>query len=58
MQKEKHSKWINVDYSLNYFEKDRADTDFFDVMFNTATMTDEEIIEMILIVSETRGFVL
>lgn len=41
----------------NYFEKDRADTDFFDVMFNTATMTDEEIIEMILIVSETRGFV-
>ncbi len=41
----------------NYFEKDRPDVDFFDVFFNCATMTDEEIIEMIIIVAETRGFV-
>ncbi len=41
----------------NYFEKNRPDIDFFDIFFNCATMTDEEIIEMIIIVAETRGFV-
>ncbi|TCO07499.1 cytidylate kinase-like family protein [Natronoflexus pectinivorans] len=41
----------------NYFEKDRPDIEFFDMFFNCATMSDEEIIEMILIVAETRGFV-
>jgi cytidylate kinase len=41
----------------NYFEKDRPDIEFFDAFFNCATMSDDEIIEMILIVAETRGFV-
>lgn len=41
----------------NYFEKDLPDIEFFDIFFNVATMTDEEIIEMIIIVAETRGFV-
>ncbi len=41
----------------NYFEKDLPDIEFFDVFFNVATMTDEEIIEMIIIIAETRGFV-
>jgi cytidylate kinase len=40
-----------------YFEKERPDIDFFDVFFNCATMTDEEIIEMIIILAESRGFV-
>lgn len=42
----------------NYFEKDRPDIDFYDMMFNVATMSDEEIIEMIIIVAETRGFII
>jgi cytidylate kinase len=41
----------------NYFEKDRPDIEFFDAFFNCSTMTDEEIIEMIIIIAETRGFV-
>jgi cytidylate kinase len=41
----------------NYFEKDLPDIEFFDIFFNVGTMTDEEIIEMIIIVAETRGFV-
>lgn len=41
----------------NYFEKDRPDIDFFDAFFNCATMSDEEIVEMIVIIAETRGFV-
>lgn len=41
----------------NYFEKDLPDIEFFDIFFNVATMTDEEIIEMIIIIAETRGFV-
>ncbi|MDG5799913.1 cytidylate kinase-like family protein [Marinilabiliaceae bacterium ANBcel2] len=41
----------------NYFEKNRPDIEFFDSFFNCATMTDEEIVEMIVIVAETRGFV-
>ncbi len=41
----------------NYFERERADVDYFDVFYNCATMTDEEIVESILIIAETRGFV-
>ncbi len=41
----------------NYFEKDLPDIEFFDIFFNVGTMTDEEIIEMIIIIAETRGFV-
>jgi len=40
-----------------YFEKERPDIDFFDVFFNCATMSDEEIIEMVIILAESRGFV-
>ncbi len=41
----------------NYFEKDKPDIDFFDIIFNCKEMTDEEIVEIIVIISETRGFV-
>lgn len=41
----------------NYFEKNAPDVNFFDLFFNCATMSEEEIIEMILIVAETRGFI-
>ncbi len=41
----------------NYFERDREDVEYFDAFYNCATMTDEEIVESILIVAETRGFV-
>jgi len=41
----------------NYFEKERPDIDFFDMFFNVATLTDEEIVEAIIILAETRGFV-
>jgi cytidylate kinase len=40
-----------------YFEKERPDIDFFDVFFNCATMSDEEIIEMVIILAESKGFV-
>lgn len=42
----------------NYFERERDDIDYFDVFYNCATMTDEEIVESVLIVAETRGFVI
>jgi cytidylate kinase len=41
----------------NYFEKERADIDYFDIIFNCATMSDDEIIESIVILCESRGFV-
>lgn len=41
----------------SYFERDRPDIDFFDATYNSATLSDEEIIEMVLIVAETRGFI-
>lgn len=41
----------------HYFEKDRPDIDFFDMMFNCKEMSDDEIVEMLLIIAETRGFV-
>ncbi|HLW07901.1 MAG TPA: cytidylate kinase-like family protein [Marinilabiliaceae bacterium] len=40
-----------------YFEKDREDIEFFDTFFNCASMSEEEIIEMIIILAEIRGFV-
>jgi cytidylate kinase len=41
----------------NYFEKERPDIDYFDIFFNCATLSDEEIIESIVILAESRGFV-
>jgi len=41
----------------HYFEKDREDIDFFDVFFNCASVSEEEIIEMIIILAEIKGFV-
>ena len=41
----------------NYFEKNRPDVDYFDSFFNSATMSEEEIVEMIVIAAEIRGFV-
>ncbi len=41
----------------NYFEKDRPDVDYFDVFYNCATLSDDEIVESIVILSESRGFV-
>ncbi|MBP8790755.1 MAG: cytidylate kinase-like family protein [Breznakibacter sp.] len=40
-----------------YFENERPDIDFFDMTYNSSSLSDEEIIEMILIVAETRGFI-
>lgn len=41
----------------NYFEKERPDIDYFDLFFNCSTLSDEEIIESIVILAESRGFV-
>lgn len=41
----------------NYFEKERPDIDYFDIFFNCSTLSDEEIIESIVILAESRGFV-
>jgi cytidylate kinase len=41
----------------NYFEKARPDIDYFDVFFNCASLSDDEIIEAIVILAESRGFV-
>ncbi|MBZ4676115.1 MAG: hypothetical protein JG782_734 [Anaerophaga sp.] len=41
----------------NYFEKERPDIDYFDIFYNCATLSDEEIIESIVILAESRGFV-
>ncbi|MFO8000612.1 MAG: cytidylate kinase-like family protein [Marinilabilia sp.] len=41
----------------NYFEKERPDIDYFDIFFNSSTLSDEEIIETIVIIAESRGFV-
>ena len=34
------------------------ETEFYDVIFNCKNMTDEEIVEILVIIAETRGFVL
>lgn len=41
----------------DYFEKGRQDIEFFDATFNCKTMTDEEIVEMLIIICETRCFI-
>jgi cytidylate kinase len=41
----------------NYFEKERPDIDYFDIFYNCSTLTDEEIVESIVIFAESRGFV-
>lgn len=41
----------------NYFEKERPDIDYFDLFFNCSTLSDDEITETIVILAESRGFV-
>ena len=41
----------------NYFEKGRPDVDYIDAFFNSSTMSEDEIVEMIVIAAETRGFI-
>ncbi|NPA37126.1 MAG: cytidylate kinase-like family protein [Chlorobi bacterium] len=41
----------------HYFEGDKPDVEFFNVTFNYRDMTREEIVEMLVIVAEIRGFV-
>jgi len=41
----------------HYFEKDVPDTEFYDAYFNCKYMTDEEIVELLVIIAETRGFI-
>ncbi len=40
-----------------YFEGNKDDTDYYDVTFNSSMLSDNEIIEMIVIVAETRGYI-
>jgi cytidylate kinase len=40
-----------------FFRGDEESRNFFDVIFNCKEMSDDEILEMIMIVAETRGFV-
>ncbi len=41
----------------NYFEKERPDIEYFDIFYNCATLSDDEIVESIVILAESRGFV-
>jgi len=41
----------------NYFEREKPDIDYFDIFFNSSTLSDDEIIESIVILAESRGFV-
>lgn len=41
----------------NYFRGNKDPLSFYDMTFNCKTLTDEEIIEMILILAESKGFV-
>jgi len=41
----------------NYFEKERPDIDYFDLFFNSSTLSEDEIVETIVILAESRGFV-
>ena len=41
----------------NYFEKERPDIDYFDLFFNCSTLSEDEIVETIVILAESRGFV-
>ena len=41
----------------NYFEKNHPDVEYYDTFFNSSSMTEDEIVEMIVIAAETRDFV-
>lgn len=41
----------------NYFRGEKDPMSFYDMTFNCKTLSDDEIIEMILILAESRGFV-
>lgn len=41
----------------DYFEKGRQDIDFFDAKLNCKALSDDEILELLVIIAETRGFV-
>ncbi len=41
----------------DYFEKGKKDIDFFDAILNCKALTDDEILELLVIVCEIRGFV-
>ncbi len=41
----------------HYFEKDVPDEEFYDAWFNCKEMTDDEIVELMVILAETRGFI-
>ena len=40
-----------------YFEKGVPDVQFYDAFFNCKEMTDDEIVELMVIIAETRGFI-
>ncbi|GAF03720.1 cytidylate kinase-like family protein [Saccharicrinis fermentans] len=40
-----------------YFEKGVPDIQFYDAFFNCKEMCDDEIVEMMVVIAETRGFV-
>ncbi len=41
----------------HYFEKGVPDVEFYDALFNCKEMTDDEIVELIVIIAEARGFI-
>ncbi len=41
----------------HYFEGDKPDEEFYDAWFNCKEMTDDEIVELIIIIAETRGMI-
>ncbi|TLX75601.1 cytidylate kinase-like family protein [Labilibacter sediminis] len=41
----------------HYFEKGVPDVEFYDACFNCKEMTDDEIVELMVIIAETRGFI-
>lgn len=41
----------------HFFEGDKPDNEFFNVTFNYRDMTSEEIVELLVIVAEIRGFI-
>ncbi len=40
-----------------FFERGVPDVDFYDATFNCKEMTDDEIVELMVIIAETRGFI-
>ena len=41
----------------HFFEGDKPDVEFFNISFNMRDMSNEEIVELLVIISEIRGFV-